>query len=107
MSKTAILQDGAGAGEPLVSLRNVSKYFGAFRALHDVSLDVQAGERIVICGPSGSGKSTLIRCFNGLEFHSAGKFALMALMWKRTAKTCAGYDKRSVWSFNSSTFSHI
>ena len=57
---------------PIVSIRNVSKFFGEFQALKNVSLDVQLGERIVICGPSGSGKSTLIRCINRLEKHESG-----------------------------------
>ena len=57
---------------PIVSINNVSKYFGDFQALKNVSLDVQLGERIVICGPSGSGKSTLIRCINRLEEHQQG-----------------------------------
>ena len=57
---------------PIVSIKNVSKFFGEFQALKDVSLDVQLGERIVVCGPSGSGKSTLIRCINRLEKHEAG-----------------------------------
>ena len=57
---------------PIVSINNVSKYFGDFQALKNVSLDVQLGERIVICGPSGSGKATLIRCINRLEKHEAG-----------------------------------
>jgi polar amino acid transport system ATP-binding protein len=56
-----------------VSVRNVDKYFGAFHALKNVSLDIHAGERIVICGPSGSGKSTLIRCINALEPIQRGK----------------------------------
>ena len=57
---------------PIVSIRKVSKFFGEFQALKDVSLDVELGERIVVCGPSGSGISTLIRCINRLEKHEAG-----------------------------------
>ena len=57
---------------PIVSIKNVSKFFGEFRALKNVSLDVQLGERVVVCGPSGSGKSTLIRCINRLEKHESG-----------------------------------
>ena len=57
----------------IISMRNVSKFFGDFQALKDVSLDVAAGERVVVCGPSGSGKSTLIRCINRLEAHEAGE----------------------------------
>ena len=57
---------------PIVRIKNVSKFFGEFQALKNVSLDVLLGERIVVCGPSGSGKSTLIRCINRLEKHEAG-----------------------------------
>ena len=57
----------------IISMRNVSKFFGDFQALKDVSLDVALGERVVVCGPSGSGKSTLIRCINRLEAHEQGE----------------------------------
>ena len=55
-----------------IQMSGVQKWFGDFRALNDVSLDVRSGEKIVICGPSGSGKSTLIRCINRLEPHDKG-----------------------------------
>lgn len=58
---------------PIIRLCNLSKSFSGFQALNDVSLDVHAGERMVICGPSGSGKSTLIRCVNQLEQHDSGQ----------------------------------
>ncbi|WLS05108.1 amino acid ABC transporter ATP-binding protein [Shinella oryzae] len=58
--------------QKIIDVRNVSKWYGAFRVLTDVNLTVEKGERIVICGPSGSGKSTLIRCFNRLEAHQEG-----------------------------------
>ena len=61
-----------GDSRPIIEIRNLDKFFGEFQALADVSLTVNAGERVVICGPSGSGKSTLIRCINRLEEHSAG-----------------------------------
>ena len=51
----------------MIQARDVEKFYGAFRALRGVSLDVHEGEVVVICGPSGSGKSTLLRCVNGLE----------------------------------------
>ncbi|WP_352888112.1 ATP-binding cassette domain-containing protein, partial [Mesorhizobium sp. M0862] len=57
----------------IIEAKNVSKWYGTFRALTDVNLTVRKGERIVICGPSGSGKSTLIRCFNRLEAHQEGE----------------------------------
>ena len=59
--------------EPIIVLENVCKYFGEFKALSDVNLTVQKGERIVVCGPSGSGKSTMIRCINRLEEHDSGR----------------------------------
>ncbi|EBA06659.1 amino acid ABC transporter ATP-binding protein [Sagittula stellata] len=59
--------------EPMIEIRNVSKWFGNFKVLQDVSLSVAKGERVVICGPSGSGKSTLIRCINRLEEHQQGQ----------------------------------
>lgn len=58
--------------EPIIKMKNVSKFFGPFQALKSVSLDVAEGERVVVCGPSGSGKSTLIRCINRLEKHEDG-----------------------------------
>jgi polar amino acid transport system ATP-binding protein len=58
--------------EVMVRARDVEKYYGGFRALRGVSLDVHEGEVVVICGPSGSGKSTLLRCINGLERIQAG-----------------------------------
>ena len=60
----------------IISMRNVSKFFGEFQALKDVTLEVVAGERVVVCGPSGSGKSTLIRCINCLEAHEVGEIVV-------------------------------
>jgi general L-amino acid transport system ATP-binding protein len=57
---------------PIIQMRGVSKWFGTLQVLREVDLDIQAGERVVICGPSGSGKSTLIRCINRLEPHDVG-----------------------------------
>ncbi len=52
---------------PIISIRNVWKYFGELPALQDVSIDIHQGERVVIIGPSGSGKSTMLRSINRLE----------------------------------------
>ncbi len=60
----------------MISVQGVSKWFGDFEVLRNVSLEVAQGERVVICGPSGSGKSTLIRCLNGLESHQKGSITV-------------------------------
>jgi ABC-type polar amino acid transport system ATPase subunit len=58
--------------DSIICLEGVSKWYGDFQALKDISLEVALGEKVVICGPSGSGKSTLIRCINRLERHESG-----------------------------------
>ncbi|MGL5733271.1 MAG: amino acid ABC transporter ATP-binding protein [Beijerinckiaceae bacterium] len=66
-SKTGMVPHAKTLGEPIVSLRDVHKSFGALEVLKGIDLDVRKGEVICIIGPSGSGKSTLIRCINGLS----------------------------------------
>ena len=51
----------------MISLKNVSKWYGHFQVLTDCFTEVKKGEVVVVCGPSGSGKSTLIKTVNGLE----------------------------------------
>ena len=60
----------------MIEFRNVSKFYGSFRALSDVSETITRGEVVVICGPSGSGKSTLIRTINRLEPIDSGQILL-------------------------------
>ena len=57
----------------MISLKNVSKWYGGFQVLTDCSTEVKKGEVVVVCGPSGSGKSTLIKCVNGLEPFQKGE----------------------------------
>ena len=54
----------------------INKWYGPTQVLHDVSVAIREGERVVVCGPSGSGKSTLVRCFNGLEPYQSGKLVV-------------------------------
>ncbi len=58
--------------EVVIKINEMHKWYGAFHVLKNINLEVNRGERIVICGPSGSGKSTLIRCINRLEEHQQG-----------------------------------
>ena len=56
-----------------IKLVNISKSFGTYAALHDVSLEARDGEFLALLGPSGSGKTTLLRIIAGLEFPDAGR----------------------------------
>jgi sulfate transport system ATP-binding protein len=56
-----------------IEARNVSKHFGDFKALDDVSVEVGSGSLTALLGPSGSGKSTLLRVVAGLEQPDAGE----------------------------------
>lgn len=66
----------ATPSQPVIEVEGLNKWYGAFHVLRDINLNVNEGERIVICGPSGSGKSTLIRCINRLEEHQEGRIVV-------------------------------
>ncbi|MCM3503535.1 ABC transporter ATP-binding protein [Curtobacterium sp. ODYSSEY 48 V2] len=68
--------DGPVHADPVVHLRGVSKSYGDVRALHDVSLDVAAGELVAVVGPSGSGKSTMLNTIGTLDRPTSGSVAI-------------------------------
>lgn len=60
----------------MISIRQVSKSFGAHSAIENVNLDIAEGEHVVLLGPSGSGKTTMLRMINGLVAPSSGRILI-------------------------------
>ncbi len=63
----------ANATQPIISVRNLHKYFDKLEVLKGVNLDIYKGDVIAVIGPSGCGKSTFLRCLNFLEMPKAGE----------------------------------
>ena len=60
----------------MITINDVSKWYGDFQVLADCTTHVAKGEVVVVCGPSGSGKSTLIKCVNALEPFQKGSIVV-------------------------------
>ncbi len=70
-----------------IEMKDVSKWFGDFKVLNKINLEIKQGEKVVVCGPSGSGKSTLVRCINRLEVHQAGVIKVIGNKLSNDKKT--------------------
>ena len=71
---SAVIKDSAQQNDqPLVSLRNLNKYYGDFAAVDNISLDIKDGEFLTFLGSSGSGKSTTLSVLAGFETPSSGE----------------------------------
>ncbi len=68
-------RNGGGDRTPYLRIRDLTKKFGDFTALKDISLDVYDGEFVCFLGPSGCGKTTLLRAVAGLDIQTAGTIA--------------------------------
>ena len=62
--------------EPFLRIEGVSKFFGSFQAVKDVSLTIRKGEKFSLLGGSGCGKTTLLRMLGGFEEPSSGQIYL-------------------------------
>lgn len=96
--------------EPAVAIdiQHVNKWYGEYHALRDVSIRVNRGERIVICGPSGSGKSTLIRCMNALEQCDEGQIVIDGIHLGREPKAIEQVRRRTGMVFQAfNLFPHL
>lgn len=71
---------------PIITMLGVSKWFGDFKALNNIELNVDPGERVILCGPSGSGKSTMIRLINRLEQHQEGTITVEGIELNENVK---------------------
>lgn len=88
-----------------IKITNLSKNFGAFPAVKDISLHIGTGEMVAFLGPSGSGKTTLLRIIAGLEFADHGEifFDGENVTMKSANERKAGFVFQSYALFNHMT----
>jgi len=77
---------------PIIEIKNVSKWYSDVQVLKDINLEVYNGEVLAIIGPSGSGKSTLLKIINGLESIQAGEVLINNELYN--SKNCKGHNRK-------------
>ena len=70
---TTASKDRNSLVHPMLSLKKVSKQYGAVWAVREVSLELGRGEALILLGPSGSGKTTILKMLAGLEIPTEGE----------------------------------
>jgi ABC-2 type transport system ATP-binding protein len=80
--------------EPIISIRNLQKFYDKKQVLHDINLDIQAGQVIGYIGPNGAGKSTTVRIVAGMDAQFEGEVMVKGMDVRQKAleiKRCIGY----------------
>src|SRR5579872_145586 len=98
MAAASVLNDPHD--EPLISIRNVDHHFGAGwlrkQVLFQVSLDILAGEIVILTGPSGSGKTTLLTLCGALRSVQSGSIRILGEELKNARRSVLGRIRREV-----------
>ena len=93
---------------PIIEARQVTKRFGTFHALKDVSATFYEGQVTAIVGPSGSGKSTFLRTLNRLEAHDSGDIVIDGIVLNDNLKNLDAIRREVGMVFQSfNLFSHL
>ena len=91
MIDSAVVATTSSAHMPLARLDSVSRLFGSFAALRQITLDLAPGQCYVLLGENGAGKSTLLRILAGLLHPSQGKVTVFEDLDPHAARHCIGY----------------
>lgn len=75
----------------ILTIENLTKYFGNLKALNDVSFEVEAGKIIGLLGPNGAGKTTLLRIINAILIADAGKVLINGVQASLSTSSMLGY----------------
>lgn len=90
-----------------IEIRQVSKAFGSFQALHSINLTIEKGEFVAILGPSGCGKTTLLRILAGFEQPSGGEVQMDGRIVAGADRLLPRKNAELAWYFNPSLSGRI